>query len=497
MTIEEFILLNPNWKSKSFKGKFDSIILLPEKILFQFLKKVDFTKVEKDKIKFQFKNSFLVIEEGIISTKNGTFFTFEELKSFKIEKPKGFLRVPMYFTSEGKEVDNLIDHMDFEGEILRTFLSYIDTEVVPSQESDNNYETPSNDKESSSVKTSTVLEQPTESNELVMKDFFKKYHQLVDDEEKIKLCKIITDVEDGEEKEVPWLSKENGWVIISKSNEVSDSIEHIGVQIEWNPEFKISNCLTQETIHLSESKLDELGKYIKHLNNIIPERLESMNTKKEFIFGSIDKNGDGVIDVLNSRNDFKELLKKKQSSIIEINRQYIHDFVKLSNYIVSKGEVLQEIYNRIQLVDSESELNSLIQLLEDGLNSYNLTVVHSLSMVISLTQDDMITFYEIYESFDKSNIFQSNWEREIKKKLEDIDDGIDSVLKGIQSMETSLINEISNLTYITQGSFNELKDSVVTELEGINSSVNFNNLLTGIQTYQMYNINKNTKSLRK
>ena len=33
-------------------------------------------------------------------------------------------------------------------------------------------------------------------------------------------------------------------------------------------------------------------------------------------------------------------------------------------------------------------------------------------------------------------------------------------------------------------------------LDGIKSGVGLNNLLTGIQTYQMYRINKNTKSLR-
>ena len=33
-------------------------------------------------------------------------------------------------------------------------------------------------------------------------------------------------------------------------------------------------------------------------------------------------------------------------------------------------------------------------------------------------------------------------------------------------------------------------------LDGIKSGVGLNNLLTGIQTYQIYKINKNTKSLR-
>ena len=58
------------------------------------------------------------------------------------------------------------------------------------------------------------------------------------------------------------------------------------------------------------------------------------------------------------------------------------------------------------------------------------------------------------------------------------------------------VNEISNLSYVTQESFKELNQSVTKELSSIDSSIKFNNLLTGIQTYQMYKVNKNTKSLR-
>ena len=40
-----------------------------------------------------------------------------------------------------------------------------------------------------------------------------------------------------------------------------------------------------------------------------------------------------------------------------------------------------------------------------------------------------------------------------------------------------------------------LNNSLNRELQSINSSINTNNLLTGIQTYQLYKINKQTKGL--
>ena len=64
-------------------------------------------------------------------------------------------------------------------------------------------------------------------------------------------------------------------------------------------------------------------------------------------------------------------------------------------------------------------------------------------------------------------------------------------------MESSVVNEISNLSYVTQQSFGNLQDSINHQLQEIDSTIKFGNLLSGIQTYQLYKMNKNTKSLNK
>ena len=328
-----------------------------------------------------------------------------------------------------------------------------------------------------------------------MKEFFQNFHHQLSVNEKRELCKIITGFADCEEKEVPWLDKDKGVVLLLNEDDVPSDVEHIGIQIEWEPEFKISNCMTMEDIQLDNTKLDELNSYISKLNDIVTNRLGIVNSVKTDFFSKVDGNQDGVLDIIQSKKDFNLLLKSNQSLIIEKGRQYIHEFVKISNYLISKGDALQEIFEEIKNVKNETKLTDLIGLLEDQVYYYNLIFIHSTNMIISLTKDDMITFYEIYESFDKSNVFQSNWEREIKDKLEGIEAGIESVLNSIESLERNLVNGISNLSYITQSSFKELQDSVIEELEGIQSSINFNNLLTGVQTYQLYKINKNTKGL--
>jgi hypothetical protein len=116
-------------------------------------------------------------------------------------------------------------------------------------------------------------------------------------------------------------------------------------------------------------------------------------------------------------------------------------------------------------------------------------------MITSLVESDLITFYEIYECFDQLGVFNSTWENDVSKKLIDIGDGIKDLMYSIYQMENKIVNSMDNLTYVTQDSFKELNMSVNNQLSGINSSIKFNNLLTGIQTYQMYKINQNTKRI--
>jgi len=56
--------------------------------------------------------------------------------------------------------------------------------------------------------------------------------------------------------------------------------------------------------------------------------------------------------------------------------------------------------------------------------------------------------------------------------------------------------QIRTLTYVTQSSFENLGNNISRELKSIDSSIKFNNLLTTVQTYQLYKVNKNTKGLK-
>jgi hypothetical protein len=230
---------------------------------------------------------------------------------------------------------------------------------------------------------------------------------------------------------------------------------------------------------------------VKNEYNIIQNEL---SLQKDSLIRDLDTDSNGEVDLVDGES-FNKLLTKNQKSIVEIDKNYIQKFVKISMYLKTKKSNTQKIFDSIKDTKNETELNELINLLKNQIHTYELLVFHSISMITSLVESDLITFYEIYECFDQLGVFNSNWENEVSNKLTDIGDGIKDLMYSIYQMENKIVNSIDNLTYVTQDSFRELNMSVNNQLSSIDSSIKFNNLLTGIQTYQMYKINQNTKRI--
>lgn len=294
----------------------------------------------------------------------------------------------------------------------------------------------------------------------------------------------------------------NGEVIFSKQfiffsavkYNLTDDLTHIEIKDTLTGENlyyrgKRVNYVVMKSRGLINPYLREILGILIHTNeNIENENLKQMQS---YIFQDLDKDGNGEVDVIEG-DDFNKLLQKNQKKVIEIDRSYIQKFVKVSNYLQTKRKNIQLIFESIKNA-RYSELKEQANLLKNQIHIYEILLFHSISMIASLVDDNMIVFYEIYESFDKFGIFNSNWENEVTEKLSSIGSGLNELMHSINKMENRIANEISNLTYVTQDSFKELNHSVTRQLGEINSSMKFNNLLTGIQTYQMYRINKNTQ----
>jgi hypothetical protein len=253
--------------------------------------------------------------------------------------------------------------------------------------------------------------------------------------------------------------------------------------------------------NINNKEEEFLKEIVTQFSNFLTEIITESNInqhklseKKDNLISDLDNDSNGEVDLVDGES-FNKLLTKNQKSIIEIDKNYIQKFVKISMYLKTKKSNTQKIFDSIKDTKNDKELNELVNLLKNQIHTYELLVFHSINMITSLVESDLITFYEIYECFDQLGVFNSNWENEVSDKLTDIGDGIKDLMYSIYQMENKIVNSIDNLTYVTQDSFKDLSMSVNNQLSSIDSSIKFNNLLTGIQTYQMYKINQNTKRI--
>ena len=248
-------------------------------------------------------------------------------------------------------------------------------------------------------------------------------------------------------------------------------------------------------------KIDELIIYFIDLMNLqidsFFQSTDGIKSRKSETLILFDKDNNGELDILEGDNLLIELMEKHQTLIVEFDHSLIQNLVRLNKFLISKRDNLKSIFNFIKEVDFNEELDELILILNKGIENYQSLLIHSLNMVISLKEKEIITYYEIYESFDKLGIFNSSFEKDISSKLSSIDtklstviSSINEVIFSIRSMENSISSKLSELTYTTKSSFEKVNLSLNNELKSIRSGVQWNNLLTGIQTYQTYKLRR-------
>ena len=246
--------------------------------------------------------------------------------------------------------------------------------------------------------------------------------------------------------------------------------------------------LQEEQIKLQEEQIRLQEEQIRLQEK---QRLKELQVSQTNVLSELDKDGNGEIDVIEG-NDFNTLLKKHQKSIVEVDRNYVQQFVKVSSYLKTKKGNIQTIFNSIKDTPNQEVLNEYVEILKDEIHTYNLILFNSLNMIVSLVEDDMITFYEIHEMFDTLNMFDSKHEKDVSQKLTNIGYGLKDLMYEIRDMGNQISDSIGEFSYVTEQSNEQLSN----QLSEIDSTMKVGNLINTINTYQNYKNNKNTKSLR-
>ena len=279
---------------------------------------------------------------------------------------------------------------------------------------------------------------------------------------------------------------------IERDGGVSDSVFLRGKRVgNFNRQsIDIWNSIVSDIIPHFNSCVEDWEKEEKiRLENIEQQRLKELKESQTNVLSELDKDGNGEVDVLEG-NDFNTLLKKHQKSIVEVDRNYVQQFVKVSSYLKTKKGNIQSVFNSIKDTPNQEVLNKYVEILKDEIHTYNLILFNSLNMIVSLVEDDMITFYEIHEMFDTLNMFDSKHEKDVSQKLINIGDGLRDLMYEIRVMGEQISNSMSELSYVTEESNQQLEK----RLTEINSTMKVGNFMNLINTYQNYKTNRKLNS---
>lgn len=301
----------------------------------------------------------------------------------------------------------------------------------------------------------------------------------------------------GDENEGIFFTYDCYFCLLGDGTIIRGTVDHFS-----NPKNKFEKFIFRnpEIISIVEDLISiGFSQYIDWENSVLQKvnenELELLRLMDKVLV-KFDKDGNGLIDVIEDKDEFEKLLTKHQNLVIEkgkeFNQNYVHQFIKVNNYLKDKKINLQLMFDSIRRVDTPSELSQYVEFIEDEIHSYNLLLFNSLNLIVSLIENDQITFYNIYEKFDKLNIFSSNWEKEVSLKLSQVNFNLNLLFHQINDMTNKIVNSINELTYVTEQS-NRMVENRLMEID---STIKTNNLLTLINTYQTYKVNKNTKSLR-
>jgi ribosomal protein L7/L12 len=242
---------------------------------------------------------------------------------------------------------------------------------------------------------------------------------------------------------------------------------------------------------------------------------KDINNLKEKLQNKVDKDANGQVDLIES-SVFMETVKTHQKEIQAINPDFVKNFVKLENNLKTRRASIESIFayaikfeignwdtfkaNRPyeglhtyygfneQANREFNDWESNKEFLMGEMKAYTAVQYNAIHMVNALLTDDMITFYEVYEAFDKLEIWHSQYEKISTTQLQSLNDNIRQLIRTTQESTDRIVDSLGDLTYRMAEQNDNLKE--------IHGAVTAGNLLSAINTFQLHRISKNTKSLR-
>ena len=276
---------------------------------------------------------------------------------------------------------------------------------------------------------------------------------------------------------------------IEKERKILDKLKWDANRIKATEEkIKKADNLKIQLLEIQEIHINDISDYKKVIIDNEKMILEKGGDNQLFSFMKIDSFlrdfRSRIVDDQNGLSDILDINWLKSRITEETQRKDLDKIIENLSDMSAKlegGRTKGFDAN----VDKLFELGDVMKpTLENQIKTMEYYRNMALAMIVFYLNDKKIRYFEIYEAFEKLGVFDSTWQRNVLKKL----DNIEIRLAQISNQLTELNQNFISLV--------ESSDNLVSELKDINSSIMTNNMLQTITAYQTWRINKNTKSLR-
>jgi hypothetical protein len=204
----------------------------------------------------------------------------------------------------------------------------------------------------------------------------------------------------------------------------------------------------------------------------------------------LDKDGNGVVDDIEGDDAFEALLKKHEVLLVEkekeFSQKFVHKFIRMSSYLTQQRDNIQRIFTLLSKSQNHKSLDENLELLHSEVHTYQVLLYGSINMVTLLADNKVIDFWKTYEVFDALNVYDSNHQRQLSTKLDNIGEGLNELMGSIDRMNLSMSRQLSSLHRLTESN----GASMQKQLNSVNSNLKVNNVLNAVQIYQNRKTNK-------
>tara|TARA_B100000963_G_scaffold47053_1_gene35344 strand:- start:1333 stop:2913 length:1581 start_codon:yes stop_codon:yes gene_type:complete len=186
-------------------------------------------------------------------------------------------------------------------------------------------------------------------------------------------------------------------------------------------------------------------KFVKELLEIVEEeRVNSNKQKRNSFLSKYDKDGNGVLDIVDSGGDLSELVKKNQKKITEHDKNYLDALIKLSIFLKTKRKNIQSLFDNLE--GSSKDFDKVLDTIKIQIEAYSKLALLSMRMVNCLIEDDLFTYLEIYNGFEAMGVFRSSFENELSSQLKDIGSNMGEIINSINEMDSNITSGLDDLS---------------------------------------------------